>query len=67
MSNTLSVEQKKDYLSGKSGQCPKCKSLNIVGEHIEVDGQTAWQEVSCSNCEFIWNDIYTLTDIEVKV
>jgi formate dehydrogenase maturation protein FdhE len=56
----ITPEQEKEYLEGGGGRCPFCGSPNIVGDHIEVDGSTAWQEVSCNACEKRWHDVYNL-------
>jgi transcription elongation factor Elf1 len=60
----LTPQQKKDYLGRSYCHCPVCKSNDISGGRIEVDSDSAWQEVVCSSCGFRWNDIYKLIDIE---
>jgi len=52
----LSDEQ---YLK-KAATCPFCGSDNISGEEISIEGNEAWQEVSCNDCESSWQDIYEL-------
>ena len=61
--NKLTKKQKSDYLKN-SGKCPYCKSDQIEGGSIEIDGETAWQTVSCLNCDKKWNDIYRLANVE---
>lgn len=59
----LTVEQKERYVKERSGHCPYCDEIDIAGGHIEVDGNSAWQNITCSVCNRTWDDIYTLTDI----
>lgn len=59
----LIQEQKEAYLKNP-GKCPFCQSRDIDGGFVEIDGKSAWQKVSCNNCEKEWNDIYTLSDVE---
>ena len=61
----MTKKQKKDYLESPS-HCPKCKGINITGGHIEVDGETAWQNITCEDCDASWSDIYTLSDVEME-
>ena len=62
-SQPLTAEQKEAYLKD-SGKCPRCKSTDITGDSIEVDGDSAWQNVSCSECNETWTDVYTLSYID---
>ena len=62
---TLSQKQITDYLNVSYGQCPRCKSTHISGDSIDIDSNTATQDVTCSDCELGWTDIYTLTSIEI--
>ena len=64
--NKLTENQKVAYIGSGGVRCPHCKSENITGSHIEVDSTSAWQDISCDDCEMEWRDIYTLTDIEDK-
>ena len=62
----LTSKQKKAYLKHYY-HCPFCKSKNIEGHGIKVDeddGDCAWQEVVCLDCDKRWNDIYKLVDVE---
>jgi hypothetical protein len=65
--NTLSTEQYYDYMQSRGSFCPVCKSTNILGtgEH-RADGEWHSNEVECLACGSIWDDIYTLSDVEVK-
>ena len=54
-----------DYLKSFN-LCPllSCGSTNIDGGSIEINGNTAHQEVSCNVCDSQWCDLYTLTKFE---
>jgi hypothetical protein len=62
----LTKEQKRDYLAN-SGKCPFCKSTDLGGESLEIDGDYAWQDVMCYSCKKQWTDYYKLWDVEEKV
>ena len=62
----LTEQQKKDYVEKGYAHCPVCKSGDISGGPVEVDCETAWQEVVCSNCNAVWHDIYTLSNVELQ-
>ena len=38
--------------------CPTCKSGQIEGGNIQIDGKEAWQPVSCLNCGSSWTEVY---------
>ena len=61
----LTQKQIKDYLNSPGGTCPRCKSGDISGGSINIDSDTASQDITCSDCGLGWTDIYTLTNIEV--
>jgi len=44
--------------------CPKCKSENISGGHVEIDSDCAWQTVTCENCWYDWNEVYNFVRAE---
>lgn len=50
-----------EYLACGGGQCPFCRSTDITGDTIEVDGTTAWQPVVCNECDAEWQDNFNLT------
>ncbi len=39
-------------------RCPTCKSGQIEGGNIQIDGREAWQPVSCLNCGSTWTEVY---------
>tara|TARA_Y100000034_G_scaffold127663_1_gene180914 strand:- start:1019 stop:1420 length:402 start_codon:yes stop_codon:yes gene_type:complete len=62
----LTEQEKKEYMDYFGGQCPKseCKSKDIHGGHIEMDGSTAWAVVRCDTCGYKWKDVFTLSGVE---
>jgi hypothetical protein len=52
-----------NYLKAGGGQCPKCKSGNIGGQSVDIDGNKATQEMVCLDCEHEWTDLYKLAGI----
>lgn len=62
---SLSHDIKRDYISDGGAFCPKCQSNDIKTSDMEFDSSSTWQEVECVECGLKWNDIYTLTDIEL--
>ena len=58
----LTKEQQEAYNSDPS-KCPFCGSTNFDGQRIQVDGNTAWQDVDCNDCGESWTDIYTFSGI----
>jgi len=62
----LTPEQQEAYVNGGYCKCPYCKSEDIEGKHMDVDGNLAWQPVVCNNCDTEWRDIYTLTGIHTR-
>ena len=59
----LTDEQKTKYLENP-GHCPNCGSEQIEGGSIDVEGENAYQQVSCNDCDQQWNDIYQLVGVE---
>lgn len=47
--------------------CPvsDCQSEEIEGGSVSIEGQIAVQEVSCSACHCVWEDIYNLSSYRV--
>jgi len=64
---TLTEKEKKDYVDHGYAGCPKCKDT----EHIdatalfESDCNQAWHRYTCTKCGCTFEDIYTLTDVEI--
>ncbi len=62
---TLTEQQMREdaYLASCGGGCPFCKCKDIEGQSLEVEGDHAAQDVSCSGCDREWRDIYKLVGI----
>lgn len=61
----ITFKEKVDYIKkGGYNNCPKCKSENITGGHIQADADYAWRVVDCENCTASWREVFTLTNIE---
>lgn len=52
----------------KGGICPVCRGMDFEGHFVEINGDTATQEVTCNNpdCGASWNDIYELSGYELR-
>ena len=61
---TLTQDMKQRYIDSGGNSCLFCGSKDIVGGHIEVEGNGAFQEVTCNHCHKRWNDIHQLVDVE---
>ena len=59
----LNPQQKELYVLHDGTKCPYCESNEIEGSSMDVDGNTAWQKITCLGCDKEWNDIYTLTNL----
>jgi len=53
----------KPYIQRGGVACPFCKSSNIEGRQFDVQAGTAWQPMSCTDCNREWNDVYRLDAI----
>jgi hypothetical protein len=53
----------KEYF--RNGCCPYCGSENLEGEGVNIDGDTAEQEVGCNDCNRSWYDKYSLIGVWV--
>jgi hypothetical protein len=54
-----------DYVTNRHAECPKCGEGDLEGHGVEIYTNQAWQKVTCNSCGCKFNDIYTLTDVEV--
>jgi hypothetical protein len=53
----------KPYIQRGGVACPFCESSNIEGRQFDVQAGTAWQAMSCADCNREWNDVYRLDAI----
>ena len=63
MAEKLTVDQKDTYVGNGGDCCPHCQSNDLDGTGVHIDSGTAWQNISCNECNAEWQDIYSLTDI----
>lgn len=54
---------KGNYIKAKGLICPYCGAESIEGGFIQVEAGEAFQDMSCSQCEGKWQDIYRLVDL----
>ena len=59
----LTDEQRIAYVLNGGSSCPLCGDETIDGTSVQIDNGTAWQNVSCNECNAEWQDIYSLTDV----
>ena len=65
--NTLkALRMKQDYMTAKGTACPYCKSGSINGGFIEIEGDHAFQKITCIDCSGVWEDAYKLVDVTLK-
>ena len=55
------------YLGCRGLKCPFCLSRDITARPPSTDAMEAWAQVSCDECHAEWNDLYTLTGIEITL
>ena len=53
----------KAHINARGVTCPYCGAESIDGGFIEVDAGKAFQEMRCTECEGIWQDVYQLIDV----
>lgn len=61
---TKAIQSK--YVTKGGIRCPWCESSDITGGFVEVDTGTAWQPMSCTECDAEWEDQYVLTGISAQ-
>jgi len=68
VSKVLTDKQKKKYIESGYNGCPKCGDTQelISTSQFESDGNQAWRSFECAACGIIFEDIYTLTDVEIR-
>ena len=49
------------YVRAHGGVCPCCRSVAITGDSVEINGDQAFQDVSCDDCQAEWTDQYKLS------
>jgi len=51
------------YIKGKGVMCPFCHAESIQGGFVQIEEGKAFQEMSCTECEGTWQDVYQLVDM----
>lgn len=64
MSDQFTEQQVKTYFKFKGNYCPECGSLDIEGRAFNADSLSAWQDITCNQCDTEWRDLYTLTGVD---
>ena len=59
--NKNKLMTQKQYLSHDGMKCPKCKSELIGAGSIEAEALYGWQDIKCQECDYEWQDLWTLT------
>ena len=54
---------KATYTKAKGLICPYCGAESIEGGFIQVEAGEAFQDMSCSQCQGKWQDVYRLVDL----
>ena len=62
----ITEETAQAYLNMESN-CPACgEKGNAEGGSVEIQSDTAYQEMTCTECEAVWRDDYDLDRINYQ-
>lgn len=63
---TVTNEQEEAYVAKKGIRClnPDCDNEDLNGGPVEINGDTAFQNVTCVECDWSWTDIYKLAGVD---
>ncbi len=64
--NRISPEAQTQYIADGGVCCPFCQSHDITGGDITIDNGIASQDVSCSDCNEEWTDLYSLSGVTTE-
>lgn len=62
----ITSEQEKKYIASGGVVCPFCGGEDIGGGFVNIEAGTAWQHVTCGECDRAWTDVYKLDRVEVQ-
>lgn len=62
----LSKEKIQAYIDKKGVICPFCGSNQLQGGFVETRSGTAYQKITCLDCEESWTDGYKLVNIALE-
>ena len=51
----------KEYVEEEGAKCPACRSNQIEGDSIDIEGKNAYQSCGCNECGAAWIIEYALT------
>lgn len=54
------------FVAAVASRCPKCHRENLDFSRIEIDGQSAFQEASCQDCELRFYVVYRLVGFGLR-
>jgi len=58
----MGVMTDEQYLARRGRVCPSCGGSNLSGAgRPDTENCTAWQKISCDDCDATWNDQYRMT------
>jgi len=57
----INKEAEKIYINDGGIYCPFCGSENLSADNIEADDKIAWCYISCTDCDEVWLNEYTLS------
>lgn len=60
------LEREARYIRHSGVRCPCCHSDSLTGSEWNSDGGIATQDVGCDECNAQWQDVYTLTGLDVQ-
>lgn len=62
----MSIIDNEAYIKSPN-KCPlkECRSDDITGSSVEIDGAFATQEVTCNECGAEWEDTYQLASFTI--
>lgn len=55
-------EQDPRVPAGSANYCPQCLAGDISVDEASIQGKNAFRESYCSECEFSWREVYSLSD-----
>ena len=59
----LTDDQKHDHVQGGGHCCPYCGCESLDGDSFDCDGGVVTQEVTCLECDAVWENTYSLTSL----
>lgn len=57
----VNTKKQEHYVTKHFNTCPSCKSTQIEGHEVCIEGNAAYQDISCMDCDSTWTDKYILS------